>query len=628
MNKNNIIGLAIIGIILVAFSYFNKPSEEQIAKENRYRDSIAAVNEQNVAEAKRAEEAAKATQQAVSVADTLSKDQRLVDAYGVFASAAEREAKYYTLENEKMVITLNALGGKVESVKLKDYTTYTGDELVLFRGEDNIFGFDFFASNRKIATNNLFFEMVGESNNVTVTGDNKKSVTMRLNAGNGRYIDYIYTMTGNSFMLDFDMRFVNMDKILSGNTSFLNLTWQINSPQHEKGHKNENQYTTIAYKHLDGDTDDLNAGADADEEKLDTRVEWVSFKDQFFSSIIVSDNGFQSPIMNTESYQEGSGLIKKFKANLGVHYTGTNDEKVKLNLYFGPNKYNILEDQGKGFEKLVPLGWGIFGWVNRYVVIPVFNYLEGSIASMGLIILILTILIKLVLFPLTYKSYQSSAKMRVLKPEVEEISKKFPKKEDAMKKQQATMALYKKAGASPFGGCIPLLVQMPIIIAMFRFFPSAFELRQKSFLWADDLSSYDAILSWNLDIPLISHYYGNHISLFTLLMAVALVLSTKLNSSQMGDANAQMPGMKFMMNWGMPVMMVFWFNNYAAGLSYYYFLSNVITIGQSMAFRKFVDENAIKRKIQANKSKPVKKSKLAMRMEEMAKQKGYNQKKK
>ncbi|MDK2979484.1 MAG: YidC/Oxa1 family rane protein insertase, partial [Bacteroidales bacterium] len=287
--------------------------------------------------------------------------------------------------------------------------------------------------------------------------------------------------------------------------------------------------------------------------------------------------------------------------------------------YFGPNHYTTLKKQGLEFERIIPLGWGIFGWINRFVVIPVFNFLDNFIANYGLIILILTILIKTVLFPLTYKSYLSSAKMRVLKPEIDLINKKFPKKEDAMKKQQATMALYKKSGVNPMGGCIPMLIQFPILIALFRFFPSSIELRQKSFLWADDLSSYDSILDLPFDIP----FYGDHVSLFTLLMALALFFSTKINSGQMGDSNQQMPGMKFMMNYMMPVMLLFFFNGYSAGLSYYYFLSNVITMGQTLIIRRFVDDESLLKKLHENKKKPVKKSKWQQRLEEAAKQKGY-----
>ncbi|MBN1113282.1 MAG: membrane protein insertase YidC [Bacteroidales bacterium] len=625
MNKNNIIGLVLIGAILLVFSYLNKPSQEEIVRQNNIRDSIAqVVKEQQAVEA--AEKQANAVVADTVATSDISANAALVDKYGVFANNAERENNFITLENDKLIVKISSKGGRVYSVQLKEFTTYSKDPVILFDGDNTVFGFDFFANNRLISTNDLYFDVESDKQSIVVSGQDSTSVSLKLNAGEGRYIEYLYSLKGNGYNLDFNVNLVKMNNIITGNNTMLDLTWQFDSPQQEKGHKNENTYTTIAYRHSDGEVDELSGRSKDASEEITTKLQWIAFKDQFFSSILVADDNLSSAKLTSTALEDGSGYIKRFNAEMGIAYNGSENSSIPFHYYFGPNKFKTLEKQDKAFEELVPLGWGIFGWVNRYVVIPVFNVLGDwvGIGSMGLIILILTILIKLVLFPLTYKSYQSSAKMRVLKPEVEEISKKFPKKEDAMKKQQATMALYKKAGASPMGGCVPLLVQMPIIIAMFRFFPSAFELRQKSFLWADDLSSYDAIITWAHDIPLI----GNHLSLFTILMAVALFFSTKLSNTQMSDANAQMPGMKFMMTWGMPVMMIFWFNDYAAGLSYYYFLSNLITIGQTMIFRSSIDEDKLLKKLQENKKKPVKKSKFQARMEEVAKQRMATQKRK
>ncbi|PLX11297.1 MAG: membrane protein insertase YidC, partial [Marinilabiliales bacterium] len=350
----------------------------------------------------------------------------------------------------------------------------------------------------------------------------------------------------------------------------------------------------------------------------------VSYQHQFFSSILVADNFLANGIIEYKSFEEGDKYLKYFESTIGLPFEFTSESSVPLSFYFGPNHFNTLKQYELGFEKIIPLGKSIFGWINRFVIIPAFNFLDNFITNYGLIILILTILIKLVLFPLTYKSYLSTAKMRVLKPEIDEISKKFPKKEDAMKKQQATMAMYKKVGVNPMGGCIPMAIQFPILIAMFRFFPASFELRQKAFLWADDLSSFDSII----DLPFTIPQYGDHVSLFTILMAIALIFSSKLNTGQMNDANQQMPGMKFMMTYMMPVMLLFIFNSYSSGLSYYYFLSNVITLGQTLFIRRFVDDEALLKKLHDNKKKPVKKSKWQERLEAAAKQKGYKPPKK
>ncbi|HBI81859.1 MAG TPA: membrane protein insertase YidC, partial [Bacteroidales bacterium] len=347
------------------------------------------------------------------------------------------------------------------------------------------------------------------------------------------------------------------------------------------------------------------------------------FKHQFFSSVIVADDYFVNADLKSVNIDDGEH-VKQFTARLALPYQNKESESIGLKFYFGPNRYKTLKSYSLGFENVVPLGRNIIRWINKFVVIPVFNFLSRFLTNYGVIILLLTIIIKLFLFPLTYRSYLSSAKMRVLKPQVDEINAKYPKKEDAVKKQQAVMALYKKVGVNPMGGCIPVLIQFPILIAMFRFFPASFELRQQSFLWADDLSSYDSILQLPFNLP----WFGDHISLFTLLMAVSTYLTSKLNTDQMGDTNAQMPGMKFMMTWMMPIMLLFWFNNYSAGLSYYYLLSNVITLGQTFIFRRFVDDKALLAKLHENTKKPVTKSKWQQRLEEMAKQQEQLKKKK
>ncbi|MBN2746550.1 MAG: membrane protein insertase YidC, partial [Bacteroidales bacterium] len=350
----------------------------------------------------------------------------------------------------------------------------------------------------------------------------------------------------------------------------------------------------------------------------------------FFASTLIAESAFSHAkihqIVDEDLKNFSKDYLQTMSSEIAIPLGGSELESFKMKWYFGPNKFKILKKYDLGLEQQIPLGWGFFllQWINRFAVIPVFDFLSSFNWNYGIIILVLTILLKIVLFPIAFKTYTSSAKMRVLKPEIDEIGKKFPKQEDAMKKQQATMALYKKAGVNPMAGCIPMLLQMPILIALFYFFPASIELRQQSFLWATDLSSYDAIVSWDAQIPLLSQFYGNHVSLFTLLMTITTIFYTKLNNDMMGSQQ-QMPGMKVIM-YIMPIMFLGFFNNYAAGLSYYYFLANMITFGQMFVIRRLINEDKIRAKINENKKKPVKKSALAQRLEEAAKKRGVNTK--
>lgn len=616
MDRNSIIGLVIIAGILVVFSLLNKPSKEELAEAKRVRDSIASVQEQKAIETDRiAKQQQAQSPQTVAEVDSA---EVMAQQYGTFAQAATGEDKFITLENEKIKVLVSAKGGRIYSVELKEYKTYTQQPLLLFSGDENKFGFNFFAQNRSIQTNELYFQPDTESALLNASSTDQ-TLRMKLFAGEGQYMEYIYTLSPDSYQVGFDVHFVNMQNVMAANVTDLDLEWHMYAPQLEKGAKHENDFTTIAYKYFQDEVEVRNSrGKEEDEEEVNNRLKWLAFKQQFFSSILVAEDHLSNAAVSFKRFPEEAKHLKEMHAEIGVPFQLTSDTKIPMTFYFLPNHYNSLKKYEKDFESLIPLGWGIFAWVNRIAVIPVFNSLNKFIGNYGLIILILTILIKLVLFPLTYKSYMSTAKMRVLKPEIDVINKRYPKKEDAMKKQQATMNLYKRAGVSPMGGCLPMLIQLPILIAMFRFFPASIELRQKSFLWADDLSSYDSIFNLPFDIP----FYGDHVSLFTLLMAVALVFTSRLNSSQMADTNQQMPGMKFMMTYMMPVMLLFVFNNYSSGLSYYYFLSNVITLGQTVFIRRFVDEEALLKKLHENKKKPVKKSKFQQRLEDAAKQKG------
>ena len=631
MDKNSIIGLLIIALILILMGYLNKPSQQEIEKARQQKDSLRQAQQEQVDRQTSKEEKTspdqqerrKETTQKVADKDTADKD--LKSRFGSFATSAKGEKKLIVLENKKMRIKLSTKGGRPYSVRLKEYETYDKEPLVLFSGDDNQFGFNFFADNRKISTNDLYFKPSKENDSI-VARHNKKSLNLRLYAGEDKYIEYQYSLKPDAYILDFNIKFVGMSDVIPRNYTSLDLNWNVNTPQLEKGAKNENNYTTIGYKYYQDEVDDIRSrGNDEAEEELNTRVKWIAFKQQFFSSILVAENYFENSEVSFKSLEDSEKYLKHMEADIAVPYSSDPNYTVPMQFFFGPNHYNTLKEYDLGFEELVDLGWSLFSWVSKYIIIPIFAWLDNSIANYGIIILLLTLMIKLVLFPLTYKSYLSQAKMRVLKPEIEEINQKYPKKEDNMKKQRAQMDLYKKAGVNPMGGCLPLLLQFPFLIAMVRFFPSSFELRQESFLWADDLSSYDVILNLPFEVPF---NFGDHISGFTLLMAATLIFTTRINSSQMSGAGQQMPGMKFFTTYLMPVMLLFIFNSFAAGLSYYFFLSNLITLGQTLAIRNFVDDEAIHKKLKENKKKPKKKSKLQSRLEDAAKKKGYDMPKK
>ncbi len=443
------------------------------------------------------------------------------------------------------------------------------------------------------------------------------------NLDKDRYLEFEYIISGDNYMLDMNLNMKGMSDIIMPGYSEITLNWDMVMTGKEKDIIQEQKQTTVYYKYKSDDVDYLSEQTEEDSEELKTSVRWISFKQQFFSSTLIANNSFKKA--NISIKIDENSLVPKYletaQSEITIPLSGSDMEQFPMRMYFGPNKYKILSDYNLDLDQQIPLGWGFFllQWLNRYVTIPVFDFLSGFGWNYGIIILVLTILLKIVLFPIAYKTYLSSAKMRVLKPEIDEIGAKFPKKEDSTKKQQATMALYKKAGVNPMAGCLPMLLQMPILFALFRFFPASIELRQQSFLWADDLSSYDAIVSWSQHIPILSEYYGNHISLFTVLMTISTILYTKMNN-QMMSSSQQMPGMKTMM-YLMPLMFLGFFNNYASGLSYYYFLANIITFSQMFLMRKFVNEDALHAKLQENKKKPVKKSKFQQKLEDMAKQK-------
>ena len=643
MDRNTIIGVGLIFTILIGFSYFNKPSEKQIEAAKaakRTRDSLELVQAEKLKEIAAAKlDSVKAIVTTTVDNDSLNASEKQIkrEKFGVFALAATGEEKFYFIENNLMKVTFSNKGGRIYSVELKNYKTYDGKPLILFEGNTSKFGMNFFAQNRSIETESFYFVPSDSAENMVLNGPeikigkegnekfniankgDSKVFSMKLFAGEGNYLEYKYTLVYNSYLVGFEVNTKGLSNYVTTNNNSLDFNWQFSVPRQEKQSQyGEDSYTTIYYKYQDDDVDKISYGK-SETENLRTKTKWISFKQLFFSSTLIAEDVFPSADIKTEFSKEDPKYLGVFNALISIPYEGNDSESVKMKFFFGPNHYNTLKQYDLSLERLVNLGYAIVRPVNKWIVIPVFNFLRKYIDNFGIIILLLTIFIKLLIFPFTYKSYHSQAKMKALKPEIDEINAKFGK-DKPMEKQQATMALYKKAGVNPMGGCLPMLFQFPVLIAMFFFFPTSIELRQESFLWAHDLSTYDSILNLPFTIP----FYGNHVSLFCLLMTITTIISTYMNSqTQNTDA---MPGMKQMM-YIMPVMFLFILNGYSSGLSYYYFLANVITIGQIYVFRFMIDEEKIRAQILINKKKPVVKSKFQQKLEEMSKQKGIQPRK-
>ncbi|MCC6250968.1 MAG: membrane protein insertase YidC [Bacteroidia bacterium] len=615
MDKNTVYGLLLIGAILIGFSIYNSPSKKDIELQKRYRDSIAAVTKINQKEAAQQAIANEIIAQSTINIDTIASDSlqkaRLFQKYGSFYASSQGSLENYVLENDLMTINISNKGGRISSVVLKKYKAYDSLPLTIGDIDSSNFSFTFNNQNKTFHTSDFFFK--ASQNALTVNGDSSKSFALRMAISESQYIEYVYTLPKNSYMFDFKVNMVGLADVVS-NKDKLTLNWSEKGLSTEKYKDGETNSSTIYYQLNEGSETDYLSEMSDKEESIDKKVNWVGFKKQYFTSVLVSKQGFIKSYLETKGLKSSKKYTKQFKANLDLAYNGSNSQSYDFSFYIGPNHFQTLKAFDLGFEKQIPLGWGIMGWINKFAVIPVFNFLDSFNWSYGIIILVLTILIKVVLLPLTYKAYLSTAKMKVLKPEMDEINTKFAN-EDPMKKQQAVMELYRKAGVNPLGGCLPMLLQMPILFAMFRFFPASIELRQKSFLWADDLSTYDSIYDLPFNIP----FYGDHISLFTLLMTISTLIYTRMNSSQF-SGNTQMESMKWVM-YLMPIIFLGVFNNYSAGLSYYYFLANMLTFTQQALIKRFVNEEEIHRKIQENKKKPnAGKSKFQMRLEEIAKQ--------
>ncbi len=543
--------------------------------------------------------------------------------YSDFARFVSGDSTTVRLQNDLVAVDLSTKGGSVSRVELKKYTAYSEGKTVpavLFENENNAYSFILNNDTQRFDTHDFYFTPVVE---------NDSTVLMKLQFESNVSFGIRYTLKKDSYMVKMDVVQENMNTVIPTNIATMDFEWRGRLQRHERGEMFEERNSGLYYKYNGGDTDYLSETSD-DEEEIADKLKWIGFKDQFFSTVLIADSYFLGTSnLRSSPVDKDSPDYKKYMKDLEVvsslEYSSSNPTAASFTFVFCPNEYSLLDTYSEAFgdddlelTRLIPLGWKMFRWINTGIIIPVFNFLGTLDLNYGIIILLLTIFIKVILFPLTYKSYSSQAKMRFLAPDIKAINEKYPGQDNALKRNQKMMELYNLAGANPMSGCLPMLLQMPILIAMFSFFPSCIELRGEPFLWAEDLSAPDVIWSWDVHIPIISTFFGNHLSLFCLLMTAVNIVYTYLNM-QANPSNNSMPGMKWMM-YLMPVMFLVFFNNYAAGLSYYYFLSLLITIGQTYAFRFFLKEDKMRARMAERAKKPKKKSGFMARLEEAQRQ--------
>ncbi len=607
MDKKNMYGLFLIGLILTVFAISNQPSKEELAKQQKE----------------------KAKQEALAVKKDADEDKKTDSAKPETTVQKKHVNPLYVskgelirLENEKIIVDFSTKGGKVAAVYLKEFETYKNYAenkgkkipLKLFEDGDASNELSFPMDGKKFKTGNLGFEVKRKT---------KSSITFTLSPEEGQTIEYVYRLKKDAYDLDYYINIKGLDKKVVAQN--IQLDWKTSFRKTERLFKSQRMVSTVCFYNNTKGIDYLSETT-SDDEKAEDKIDWVAFKQSYFSSILTPEKGFgkSGSEMKIRAFREGDkkywSHIKDYSASLNLDISNAGNSSTKLNWYFGPNDYQVLKSYDKHYDDILNFGWGLFRWINLYAVQPIFNLFTNSGMGLGIAILMLTLVLKLILMPIQWKMYVSSAKMRILKPEIDELNKKFPNKEDAMKKQVEMMSLYRESGASPLAGCIPMLIQMPILLAVFRFFPAAFELRQKSFVWAEDLSSYDSI--WNFGVNIWP--YGDHMSLFTLLMAATTLVYTYLNSGNVQQPQQEgMPNMKVIM-YIFPIMMIFIFNDYSAGLSYYYFISTLISILMMVAIKQFfVDEDKLKEKMAARKMEKSttvkKKSKFQERLEQMQK---------
>lgn len=676
MDKNSIIGLILMGLIIFGFTYINRPSAEELERQRIEREQMQAqeaakaadpgalkfdsITSAEVATIKstirelgvtdtltgvstlrvdkvdlrltadnQLEGTVDADGRVVPVADILSNSSALPVTVGVPATTNLRKAlatvaryrgfaRHITgdsttvkLENKLLSLEISNKGGVISRATLRDYNSYDSTKVMLLSPETDMYSFTLTSANQRFETREFYF---------TPVQLNDSSVLMKLDLGDGATWGIKYTLPEDGYLVDIDIVQEGMQSIIPSSVASMDFNWHQKMRRNEAGRVFEERNSALYYMYPDGDVDHLSEGGDDDEE-INQRLKWISCKNQFFSAVLMARTNFSSGMLKSTELKDNPDFIKEMQLDMTLEYSASAANPASFVMYLGPNSYPVMSslekeifpDENMHLTKLIPLGWPIFRWINTLIIIPVFTLLGSFISNYGIIILLLTIFIKLILFPFTYKSLMSQARMRLLAPEIKAINDKYPGNENAMKRQQETMALYSRAGANPLSGCLPMLLQMPILVAMFWFFPSAIELRGEPFLWAKDLSAPDAIISWTANIPFISSTFGNHISLFCLLMTVTNIIYTRVTMQTQNSAG--MPGMKWMM-YLMPVMFLFIFNNYAAGLSYYYFLSLLITIVQTYIFRKVVSEEKMRAKMAEAAKKPKKKSGFMARLEE------------
>ncbi len=616
MDKNTWVGFLLIAAIIVGFTMLNRPSKEQLAERQRVQDSIKLARMAEL-EAQRISDSLQYVAGNAAQAETISEEQQqahMQAAYGTFAQAAQGEEQWVTLENEHLRLTLSTLGGRIQRAELPEYHA-SGDSvnpLCLFRADESTFGFTLItANNRILQTSNLYFTPVE-------TAEKNKAILRLKTASPDAWLDFVYELS-DSYMVHLSLEPHNMQSELAQNINSLELQWRQLIPQQEQGRKFEERYARLQYMLVGGDMEELSESKD-DSEKESARVKWIGYKDQFFSTVLIADDAFSSSQFSSTLQSRHSGYIKQYTTHTSVPFDLTGKTYTGFRFYLGPNHYHTLKaydedlarDERLHLNKLVPLGWKIVSWINTALVIPMFDLFTSWGLHIGIVILLMTLVIKLIILPFVFVSYKSSAKMRVLRPQIDAINEKYPA-EKMQERQAATMQLYQQAGVSPMSGCLPMLFQFPVLMAMFWFLPTAIELRGKSLLWADDLSTYDAVFQWGFNLPLI----GDHLSLFCLLMTVCNIAYTYITmQSQATDPN--MKFMKYMM-YAMPLMFLFIFNDYAAGLSYYYLVSLFITILQTMIFRWSLDDEKMLREMEENKKKKAGKPKsgFMQRLEQM-----------
>ena len=605
---NSLIGFVLLGAIMIWYFYNNQPTPEEIAKQKieQVQDSIQKLQEP-VRQENKVEEPNNSIVVKPSDSLALNQAQNKLGVFAYSSSLPSATAHETVIENELVKIKVSNLGGQITEVLLKNYKTFDKLPLYIIKDQNASFNLSFATQdNRNLQTKDLFFEP-------TLTSDgNNQVLSMKLKIASNKYLEYRYELKPDDYMLDFAIRSQGMNSAINTSQN-INLDWKLKSFRTEKSVKYENQYTDLRYLH-NNEFDDMNAMGDGDEEDVE-KLNWVAFKQQFFTSILLTDEPFEKSklVLKNLVQEEDVDTIftKQYLASMPLQ--AINGElNYNMNMYYGPVDYEVLKQyEGKQLDRIVSLGWGIFRWINKYIFIPLFSFLSSFIGNYGIVIILMTIVVRIFMSPVVYKSYLSSARMKVLRPEMDEINNKFKGKENAMKRQQETMALQRKAGVSPLSGCIPALIQMPVFFALFRFFPANIDIRQNGFLWADDLSAYDEVLQLPFKIP----FYGDHVSLFPVLASVAIFFYMQMTQSQQMNmqqpAQEGMPDMQKMMKmmmWFSPVMMLFFFNSYASSLSLYYFVSNLLTIIIMLVIKHYIiDEDKIHAQIQENKKKPAKK---------------------